>query len=339
MRYQCSFYTDEDDDAIEGMILNSYRWEYPIWGLSRHEFSKGLHPSFTGNRNAWKHTVSVFREDGCIVSCVINEGNYDGEAFFLFATQQYGQDRELLQAMIRFAKTYAAGIKENRRTRFVSIPVAKWNEKLAGMLLESGFTKEEREDIFLILPFGKQPFEVKLPDGYVIADGHSTPDFHLSNVHRHAFAYGKGDYACDNGSEAFRELRTMKHYRKELELCVLDPQKMPVAFANIWYDEKMPYCELEPLAVVWWERRKGIGRAILHEAANRVMKSFPNCTGMLGGDQTFYSRIGYEKKSETVRFHWELDVIISWESESFDKDYAREVANECIIAPTAIPVR
>ena len=39
--------------------------------------------------------------------------------------------------------------------------------------------------------------------------------------------------------------------------------------AIIWYDESMPYCELEPLGVVRWERRKGIAAAILHEAANR----------------------------------------------------------------------
>jgi len=87
----------------------------------------------------------------------------------------------------------------------------------------------------------------------------------------------------------------------------------------------MPYCELEPLAVVWWERRKGIGTALLHEAANRVIKLFPQCKGMLGGDQPFYTRIGYEKKAEVAQYHWELEVYISWEKESFDKNYAKEV--------------
>ena len=31
------------------------------------------------------------------------------------------------------------------------------------------------------------------------------------------------------------------------------------------------------------------------------------------------------KNLETIRFHWELDVIISWDIESFDKDYAKEL--------------
>jgi predicted N-acetyltransferase YhbS len=89
----------------------------------------------------------------------------------------------------------------------------------------------------------------------------------------------------------------MKHYRRDLDLCVLDEHKRPVAMAIIWYDEAMPYCELEPLGVVWWERRKGIATAILHEAANRVKNMFQNCGGMLGGNQEFYRRIGYEKKA------------------------------------------
>jgi len=325
MKYVSSFYREEDDAAIEQMVLSSYQWENPIWGLSRHEFCKGLHPEFTGFRDSWPHTVGVFRTENRIVACVINEGNYDGEGFFLFESQERGRDPELILEMIRFAKTYAVGIRDNRRTRFVNIPVARWNTVLGDLLLESGFKQTDETDTQLILPFGKEPFNVVLPEGYVFADGSITPPFHLSNVHRHSFAYGHESHACEHGAKAFRELRTMKHYRKELELCVLDPRKLPVAMAIIWYDEVMPYCELEPLAVVWWERRKGIGRALMHELANRVMNLFPACTGMLGGDQSFYSRIGYEKKSETIRYHWEVDVIISWEKESFDKDYAKEV--------------
>ncbi len=327
MKYSCSYYREEDDAAIEQMVLASYQWENPIWGVSRHEFCKGLHPSHTGFRHAWEHTVGVFREDGRIAACVINEGNYDGEAFFLFESQERGQDVELLREMIRFAKTHGAGIRENRRTRFVNIPIARWNTVLADLLLEAGFRQEVETDAQLILPFGKAPFQVSLPEGYTFSDGNATPSFYLSNVHRHAFAYGRESHACDHGADAFRELRTMRHYREELELCVLDPRKLPVAMAIIWHDKAMPYCELEPLAVVWWERRKGIGRAILHELANRVMGKFSDCTGMLGGDQDFYTRIGYEKKSETIRYHWELDVVISWEKESFDKDYAKEVVS------------
>jgi len=106
---------------------------------------------------------------------------------------------------------------------------------------------------------------------------------------------------------------------------VLDEQNRPVAMAIIWYDESMPYCELEPLGVLWWERRRGIAAAILHEAANRVMQEYPNCKGMLGGDQQFYQSIGYKKKAAIPCYKWELEVFISWEKESANKNYTKEV--------------
>ncbi len=324
MGYDFSFYQDEDFDEIEQLILASYQWEHPVWGLSRHEFSRGLHPAFTGHYTAWRHTVGVYREMGKVVASVINEGNYDGEVFFLFDSKSRGEDILLLAEMIKFAKTHGAGIKEDRRTWYVNLCVPQWNTTLKEMALQSGFQRKDWSQAHYILPFTEKPFEIRLPKGYTFADGNTTPDFYLSNTHRFSFAYGK-DHACEHGEQAFCDLRKMKHYRKELDICVLDEKKRPVAFAIIWYDDKMPYCELEPLAVVWWERRKGIATALLHEAANRIKKLFPGCEGMLGGDQPFYPNIGFEKRAEVPQYYWELEVFISWEKESFDKNYAKDI--------------
>ncbi len=325
MRYEFNFYKDEDFDGIEQLILASYQWEYPVWNLSRNEFARGLHPAHTGHYHAFYHTVGVYRENGKIVACVINEGNYDGEAFFLFDTKERGGDKELLKDMIKYAKTHASAVKEDRRTKSLNLYVPIWNTVLKDMVLKSGFQEMEWAEELYILPFENKPFDVKLPDGYTFADGDTVPDFYLSNTHRLSFGYGKESYACEHGEQAFHDLRKMKHYRKNLDICVLDEQKRPVAIALIWYDESMPYCELEPMGVVWWERRKGIATAILHEAANRVQTMFPECKGMLGGNQPFYRKIGYELKATIPVYHWELEVFISWEKESYDKDYAKEV--------------
>ncbi len=325
MTYEFSYYIDSDFDEIENIILASYQWDYPVWGLSRHEFCRGLHPAFTGHHRAWYHTVGVYRENGKVAACVINEGNYSGEAFFLFDSKERGMDRELLSEMIKFAKTHVTSIKEDRRTKSLNLYVPIWNETLKEMVLQSGFQELDWSEELYILPFDKKTFDVNLPDGYSFADGNTIPDFYLSNTHRLSFGYGGDSHACEHGEQAFHDLRKMKHYRKNLDICVLDEQKRPVAMAILWYDESMPYCELEPLAVVWWERRKGIATAILHEAANRVQLMFPNCKGMLGGNQTFYRKIGYEKKASIPLYHWELEVFISWEKESIDKNYSKEV--------------
>lgn len=325
MCYEFSFYKDENFDEIEQLVLASYQWEYPVWGLSRHEFSRGLHPAFTGHYHAWCHTVGIYRENGKVVACVINEGNYNGEAFFLFDSKERGEERELLGEMIKFAKTHLTKVEEDRRTKSLNLYVPTWNTTLKEMVMQSGFHEMVWGEELYILPFEKKQFDVKLPEGYTFADGNTVPEFYLSNTHRLSFGYGGDDHACEHGEQAFYDLRKMKHYRKNLDLCVLDKQKRPVAMAIIWYDENMPYCELEPLGVVWWERRKGIATAILHEAANRVHLMFPKCSGMLGGNQPFYNKIGYEKKAFVPLYHWELEVFISWEKESYDKDYSKEV--------------
>lgn len=325
MKYEFSFYKDEDFDGIEQLVLNSYQWDYPVWGLSRQEFSRGLHPAFTGNRHAWEHTVGVYKLDGKIISCVINEGNYSGEVFFLFDSKERANDKELLREMIRFAKTHAFGIKEDGRTHIVNLFVPDWNVTLKEMMKDTGFSRTDYEEELFFLPLKDEGYEVKLPVGYSFADGNITPDFYLSNTHRFAFGYGRESSACEHGEEAFHDLRNMKHYRKSLDLCVLDEMKRPVAMAIIWYDESMPYCELEPLGVSWWERRKGLATAIIHEAANRTKKQFPKCSAMLGGDQSFYTAIGFEKKAVCPMYHWELKVYISWDKESIDKFYSKEV--------------
>lgn len=324
MRYEFSFYKNEDFDEVERLVLNSYQWEYPIWGLSRQEFTRGLHPAFADNECLWQHTVAVYREKGKIVACVIKEG-YNEDSFFLFDSKERAEDKDLLREMIRHAKTYGAGLEEDRKTKLASLYIPTWNTVLLEMAKEAGFKEDSWREKLNILPFGEKEFEVNLPEGYTFADGGSTPAFYLADIHRFAFSYGGNDRACEHGAQAFDDLRKMKHYRKDLELCVLDDQKRPVAFAIIWYDEAMPYCELEPLGVVWWERRKGIATALLHELANRVKRLYPMCKGMLGGDQPFYSSIGYEQKAEVIKCNWKLEVFISWDGASADKDYAKEV--------------
>jgi predicted N-acetyltransferase YhbS len=325
MKYEFNYYKDEDFYTIEDLILKSYKWENPIWSISRHEFCKGLHPSFTGNYKAWEHTIGVYRENEAIVACVINEGTYQGEAFFLFDSKERAQDKELLREMISYAKTHNSSPEDDGKKRAVQLFCPQWNKVLQTQLEEHGFILQDWKETLYIKPFRKNKYEVKLPEGYKIVDGKETPDFYLSNTHRFSFGYGGDNYACEHGLQAFHELRKMKHYNPYLDLCILDPQNRPVAMAIIWLNKSLDYCELEPLGVVWWERRKGLGTAILNEATNRVLELYPDCKGMTGGNQDFYPNIGYEKVSEDLVYKWEISVHPSWDKESFTERYADKI--------------
>lgn len=325
MRYEFQFYTKDLYGDLLELARESYKWEMPVVGISRVEFSNSLNKIFCDSATAWEKTVGCYLEKGKLIACVWNEGCYDGTQFFLFDSKQRAMEEDLLVDMIKFAKTYGAGYKKDGRTRFVNLFIPEWNDRLQKAASEHGFKKGDWKDNINIFSFTEKRYEVKLPEGYSIVDGNTTSTFSLANVHRHSFGYGEDDRATEHGWEAFEAVRQTKYYQPELELCVLDKEKRPVAMGMIWYDEDMPYCELEPLAVCWWERRKGIGTALLGEAYNRILERYPNCKGIKGGDQPFYQSIGYETKAAATAWYWAAEIFISWEEASVDKNYTKEV--------------
>lgn len=324
-KYSIDFYKKSDYQEIKRLISESYKWESPVVGVARLLFCASITTEFNDYENAWLHTVGVVRENDKVVACVWNEGEYDGCEFFLYDTKVRSEDEELMALMMNFAKTYGAGLKEDGRTRYTNLFIQPWNKKLINYATTHGFHETDWIDGCYVLPFSKGPFKVELPDGYEIMDGSSTPDFYLSNVHMFSFNYGKGDNATDKGVNGFRRLRKDDDYRAELELCIVDANKLPVAIAMVWYCEGMRYCEFEPVAVAWWARRKGLATAIIHEAANRAMAMFPDCEGIRGGDQEFYKKIGFEKQGESIAYTWEKEIFISWDPRSKGEDYSKEL--------------
>lgn len=323
MKYKFSYYTQDDFDEIEKMIINSYSWDYPIYGVSRLEFCSGLHPKFLGIERTMERGSGIFRLNGRIVSAAVNEVNASGDAFFLFDSKERSQDKELIELMIFFAQTGMSHKEQNGKSRYVNLRVPQWNTVLEECVKKHGFEKQGWSESNLIKTFDPENLDTVLPEGYRYADGHETPLFFLSNTHMHSFNYGFD--RIKEAEAAFQGIRNRKLYKPEFELCIIDPWGRPVAMAILWYTEGMPYCELEPLGVVWWERRKKLGSKLLDEAFRRLHAAHPECRSMLGGDQMFYQKIGYEKKSENFIYSWKIDIYPSWEKESENLDYRKSL--------------
>lgn len=298
------YYKEEDFFKLEELIFESYKWGNPIWQFSRHEFCLGIHVAWGNVKDNWKRTVGIWEEAGKIVSAVINEGVWSGDAFFLFDSLERQKDRALLERMFHHAETHMSCIPKNHpnKTRFLHLTIQQEYDLVRKMAQERGYGLSENTERSLVMPFTGKEFDVVLPEGYTIADGNETPDFFLSNTHMFGFNYTLP--IAETIENGFHNLRQMPGYKPELDLCVLDNEGKPVGIAVIWYNEKMPYCELEPLGVVWWSRRQGIAKALIYEAANRVMNMAPNCRGMLGGDQQFYWDLGFKVESVHETWDW-----------------------------------
>ncbi|MBK1810785.1 GNAT family N-acetyltransferase [Clostridium sp. YIM B02505] len=298
------YYTDDDFFKVEELILESYKWGNPPWGFSRHEFCSGVHGAWANVKDNWRHTVGVWEEDCKVISAVICEGVWNGDAFFLFDSLERQRDSKLLASMFHHAETHLSCFAKDykEKTRYLHMVIPPEYNYVKNMSKERGYELSQNVERSLILPFTGDKFDVVLPEGYTISDGTETPDFFLSNTHMFSFNYTLP--TAETGEIGFRDLRKMPGYKPELDLCVLDMEGKPVGSAIIWYNEKMPYCELEPLGVVWWCRRKGIARALIYEAANRIMKMAPKCRGMLGGDQQFYWDLGFKVETTCECWNW-----------------------------------
>lgn len=319
MKYEFSYYTEKDFDELEDLILNSYNWDFPNYGLSRFEFCIGLHPKHRGIERLMERGSGIFRLNGKIAGAALNEVNTEGDAFFLFDSKENAQNTELLEHMIFFAQTGMSQVEQNGSTRFVQLRVPDWNTVLEDIVLKHGFIKDGWPERNLVKEYDPENLDTSLPEGYRYADGNETPDFFLSNTHMASF-----NYSIDRIKEpelAFHNVRKMKSYDPDFDVCIIDPWGRPVAMANLWYKKGMSYCELEPLGVVWWERRKKLGTKLLNEVFRRLHLKYPECTAMLGGDQPFYERIGFEKKGVCYMYKWKVDIYPSWEQRSESLNY------------------
>lgn len=300
------FYTPDDADAVRALILRSYSYAMPAFGVARHEFSGWYHPGYLAVDGCWRTTAGLWEADGAIVACAINENAYQGDAFFVFDSRERAQDAQLVTRMLDHAIHYMARCDESTGERIVELRIPDTMSGLQRLAELHGFRYTSDHEACDVLPFAGKPLPVSLPDGYRIADGQEIPAFYQGLVHNLAF---QSDLPYAGREErAMLGLRSSPLYQPALDLCALDAEGKPVGMAILWYMEGMPICELEPMGVVWWERRRGIGEALLHEGANRVMARWPSCRGMLGGSQPFYWALGFKTEAIHRIWRWQKQV-------------------------------
>lgn len=305
MQYTFRYYNDADYLATRELVFASYQWSVPSWGLNRHEFICGLHPAFVSANGSWRRTTGLWFDGDHLAAAVVSEGNDDGGAFLLFDRESRMHDPDLLDRLFFHAETHIARFDADSGERRLDMHIPDACPVLRDFARARGYSFSDQIDRMMIMPFPEAPFDVKLPAGFSIRDGRETPAFFLANVHAFSFQYGPP--YTNTGEQAFSNLRQMPAYRPELDLTVIDPEGKPAGIAIIWYDPSLPYCELEPLGVVWWYRRMGLARALIYEAANRVMCLGPS-RGMLGGDQAFYTDLGFRHEASDEFWQWRRKV-------------------------------
>lgn len=104
-----------------------------------------------------------------------------------------------------------------------------------------------------------------------------------------------------------RAVQASPTYRPELDLVIVAPDDTFAAFALIWLDESNQVGVFEPLGVSAAHRRRGLGRAILHEGIRRLHALDARVACVQTGLQNHTARALYEASGFT-----ELDRDLAW---------------------------
>lgn len=308
MDYKFLYYTDKYFNQIETLILNSYRTGLPAYKFNQLQFDRGIHSAWANNKANWEQTTGLWFEQEKLIAVAISVGGWQGDAFFIFDSLKRADDKGLLMKMFHHIETHMSCFRGEQpykdKTRYLKLSIPPYLKNVRQIAEDRGYKKADGGEKINVLPFDGTVFHSELNKEYTLSDGNSIPPFFSANAHMFSFNYTLP--TANNIKSGFEDLKKMKGYDPELDLVALDSEGKPVGLAIGWYNEAMEFCELEPLGVAWWCRRKGIAKALIYELSNRVMKKYPLCKGMIGGNQPFYWDLGFLTEAENEIWKWEM---------------------------------
>ncbi len=296
-----SFYTKADFGRVLRFMHEIPDQDGLPYEAVRFQFCMGLHIDFVegGLKGGFERTCGLWSDEDGIAALAMTEGGTRwGETFFLFRAQR-DETPELMRRMCEFAERFTSKVSEDRKSNAYKLCVPQGDDALASFVAERGYQRTKDRERLMVKTYSQAAGPAALPEGFIIRDARTTSPFFSALAHNHAFRYYQ---ANDGGEKGFEAIRTMPGYRPQLDLVLFDPEGQPAGLANFWVNEKTRTATLEPLGVVWWYRKMGLGKALINEGIARTRRL--GCERMIGGDQPFYWALGFEAVRENYFWAW-----------------------------------
>lgn len=165
---------------------------------------------------------------------------------------------------------------------------------------KQGFHKEEAEEVDCEILLENR-FPILLPKGFSIEsfDAEEHP-LEMEWLFYQGFDHG------EDKDEFLRQYvpssSKRPHFDPNLCIVIRDEAGELVASASTWYDKRVDYAYLEPVAVIPKYRKMGLGKAAVYETINHARELGAKRV-LVNSGQEFYKRIGFQKKNH-YSFYW-----------------------------------
>jgi predicted N-acetyltransferase YhbS len=291
------------DFLVETFSLTAQpiNWKLERWNYARHFITPMLVTEGIGDpdREAikkaellWNNVTGIWENDtGQIVGVVNIEHAHQqhtgwGEAFL----QHHPDYDAVLPEMLVYAEEHL----RNRDKNLIFTPIYDYDDALIAAVQERGFLRNEKytlwDSVYTLDSNSPRP---ALPGGYrlgCMADRNSDIEFR-----RKAFglAFNHPNPKDWPSQISYQGLQQAPDYRPDLDFYVVAPDGEYAAFCIAWWDEFNQIASLEPIGTVPEHRRKGLARAVVFEAIQRV-SALGASRVFVGSDQEFYLSLGFE---------------------------------------------
>lgn len=280
-------YKESDYDALIDFLiqLSNEGTNHINWNWARFEWMIE-HPETDKSK---LETIGVWWDKERIVGATIYDMYY-GEAF-CGALKAYA---DILPDILDYAYCNL------RDESGLGIAICNEDLKAIELVTHLGYEKVDQTENIMMFDLDKS-ISSELPAGIVIKDyDPATNPYEFAWLLWQGFDHGNDKSEFETEDKKEKQLR--KHLDKRLSLAAVDSLGDIVSYVCLWYSPETDYAYVEPVCTIPEFRNRGISKALLAEAFDRVKKLGAK-KAIVISDMDFYKKLGFVNDT-LFSFYW-----------------------------------
>lgn len=272
-------YREEDYEAVCDFLIELSRENrnHINWNWARFEWMYE-HPEFD---KSTKDAIGLWMDGEKVVGAAIYD-MYFGEGF-CGALPEYDY---IYTEILEYA------YKELKDDSGMGIAICDDNSKEIEAAIKCGFSVEDQTETIMTMELDKT-LSAELPEGFEFSELDPAKEpYDFQWILWQGFDHGEDKNEFEQNEEIIPQIR--KHLNKILSVTAVNESGENVAYCCLWYNDKTDYAYVEPVCTIPSYRKRGITKALVYEALNRV-KLLGAKKAYVISDMEFYEKLGFKK--------------------------------------------
>ncbi len=284
MKIELREYKNADDLYTIGKLLRrafAQNRNWNAWSFARFDIwaQRRIADTTRFGNTDWQNDIALWQNaDGDLIGAAafteLSSHRWDPNQVALFCD---ADQIELYAAMLDWAEAHHAELAATQAERIAKLLPRKivphdaliveamtGNPSIESRLQARGYTRSNDWMYKRFKTLGDKIERVNLPTGFALKTIDTSDDLraHMASV----FAV----FEMQDSVEAYRSIQRAPSYEPSLDLIVVAPNGTVASFCTVWIDHENCIAEFEPVGTHPDYRQRGLAKALLAEAHNRL---------------------------------------------------------------------